>query len=312
MRFSITWPSDGCDRHPAHAPAGHRPVFRERVDEDDAVVRRHHVVERGRARSAAIPEARIGLVGDDPEAVLAREREQEFQIVMRRGPAGRIGRRHDDHRARARRDRRRRAVRNRASSRHCRIVIGTMTGFAPITPVAAAAFGQAGVGIMTSVAGAACHRERGLDRLHARAGDVEFVRIECASVKARVIARERVAQFRQAALPGVECLARRECARGFLRNEIRRRQVAFAGPQPHDAAAAAAVIHGLDDAAFGRLARVGAQVGDQGRCGMSSLRGGGQAIISLCSRSRISSSSTSCRGGVLGAGFSSALLLERD
>ena len=50
IRFSITWPSAGMRHDPADAPAGHRPVLGERVDEEDAVLRLHHVEEGRRAR----------------------------------------------------------------------------------------------------------------------------------------------------------------------------------------------------------------------------------------------------------------------
>src|SRR5215813_2347014 len=85
-------------------------------------------------------------------------------------------------------------------------LMGTSTGCAPITPAAAAAFGQVGVGISTSSPAPAVIASAILDRLHARTGDEEFVGRELAAVEPRVIAREGLAQFGDAALPGVEGL----------------------------------------------------------------------------------------------------------
>ncbi len=81
---------------PAHAPAGHRPVLRERIDEENAIIRRHHIEEGWCARPLAIPEPRIDFVGDDPEScACAQARAADVKFVVRRGPAGWIGRRDD-------------------------------------------------------------------------------------------------------------------------------------------------------------------------------------------------------------------------
>ncbi len=181
----------GMRRDPADAPASHRPVLGKRVDEQDAVFGVHHVEERRRARPFAIPEARIGLVGDDPETVPAREREQRGEVVARRGPAGRIAGENHKQRARLRRDgggepveierpaivaeRHRHFDRTRAddAGRGCGIRPGRRRD-------------------QHLVAGARDHREHDLDRLHAGAGDIEFLRHERAAVERRVIARERL------------------------------------------------------------------------------------------------------------------------
>ena len=91
---------------PADAPAGHRPVLGERVDEEDAVLRLHDVHE-GRRAAAAEMEQRIDLVGDDPQAVPAAKIEDRLQRLAVGGPAGRVGRRVDEYRLGARRDGRR-------------------------------------------------------------------------------------------------------------------------------------------------------------------------------------------------------------
>ena len=102
MRFSITPPSVGRRADPADAPAGHRPVLGEGVDEEDAVVLLHRR-RRRRARARAVEdEAAVDLVGDDPEAALAGKREDGAKLVLGRRPAGRVGRRVDEDRARRR------------------------------------------------------------------------------------------------------------------------------------------------------------------------------------------------------------------
>jgi hypothetical protein len=79
-----------------------------------------------------------------------------------------------------------------------------------------------------------------------------------------MVARERLAQRRDAALPGIERLACRERARCRLADEGRRRKIALADPERDQAGAFAAVVRHLDDAAFRRAARLAAQRVDQG------------------------------------------------
>ena len=92
----------GCD--PSHAPARHRPILGEGVDEEDAILGRHDIVEGWCARTVPVPEAGIGLVGDDPESMPAGDREQRREVVAARGPSGGIRRRDHHERPRARAD----------------------------------------------------------------------------------------------------------------------------------------------------------------------------------------------------------------
>ena len=77
---------------------------------------------------------------------------------------------------------------------------------APPMPEAAAKFGHAGVGT-TSRSRSRRSGDRDLDRLHAAAGHEESLGREVTAELAGVITRERRAQFRDAALIGVEGLA---------------------------------------------------------------------------------------------------------
>ena len=87
----------GMALQPTQPPAGHRPVLGEGLDEQDAVLLVHDVVERGRQRvRPAVNEASVDFVGDDPEPVLAREVEDEAELLPRRRPARRVGGRVDE------------------------------------------------------------------------------------------------------------------------------------------------------------------------------------------------------------------------
>ncbi len=97
---------------PAEPPAGHQPVLGERVGADHPVLGRREVQERRGDAGAgrAVVEPLVGIVGHDPDPVPAAVREQR---VLRRAvdrPAGRVVRRVDVERARARRERREQAV----------------------------------------------------------------------------------------------------------------------------------------------------------------------------------------------------------
>jgi hypothetical protein len=72
------------------------------------------------------------------------------------------------------------------------------------------------------------------DRLHARTGDGDPVRRAVDAVERAGIARDRLPQLRDAALPRVERLARMHRALGRIADEARRRQVALAEPQRND------------------------------------------------------------------------------
>ena len=142
-------------------------------------------------------------------------------------------------------------------------VIGTATGVAPVTPMAAVRFGHSGVRNDHLVAVAGDHAHGGLDRLHAAAGDEEALRRERPAVGALVIAGERGAQLRNAALVGVEGLAGGERAGRCGSDEFRRRQVALADPQRDQPVAPAAVVEYFDNAAFRRVASFAAQSGNK-------------------------------------------------
>ena len=83
---------------------------------------------------------------------------------------------------------------------------------------------------------------------------------------APVIARQRLAQFGNAALPGVEGLAGSKAAHRGACDELRRRQVALACPERDQAGAAAAVVHDGFDAAGRRETRFGAQTVYRAAC----------------------------------------------
>ena len=83
-------------------------------------------------------------------------------------------------------------------------------------PMAAAKFGQAGVGTITSSPAPAIMRTAIWIGVHAAMGDEEALGRERLAEEAGVIARERLAQIGNAALLGVEGLAGRERARRGL------------------------------------------------------------------------------------------------
>src|SRR5690606_30580106 len=77
--------------------------------------------------------------------------------------------------------------------------------------------------------------ERKLDRLHAGDGDDELLSLEGLAEVPPVIARQRLAQLGNAALPGVEglaCLQRLRCCGG---DEAGRRQIALTRPERQQA-----------------------------------------------------------------------------
>ena len=193
---------------PADAPAGHRPVLGEGVDEQDAVVRLHDV-EEGRRAAAAIVEQRIDLVGDDPEIALRRARSRIACRVARSAvqPVGLDGELTKMRRG-ARRDRGRDPVDVAGPAIAGLVERRPAPACAPATPAAA---GEIRPG------------RRQIDRPRRRrrrspaapAGSPacrEPVTRNSSRRKALaempgVVAGQRLAQFRDAALPGVEGLA---------------------------------------------------------------------------------------------------------
>ena len=95
---------------PADAEPGHRPVLGQRLDEQDLVVRRHRVVERGRA-GALVDDSAINLVGDDPKPMPARDRQRRGDFLARGDEAGRVGGGVEENKAGRRRHRARELVR---------------------------------------------------------------------------------------------------------------------------------------------------------------------------------------------------------
>src|SRR5471032_204380 len=87
-------------REPAQSPARHRPGLGETVEHQHRIVRSRDLEER-RRNGARVNQARIDLVGHDPEAPLLGEVEQGALFVGRHRPAGRIAGRIDEDRARA-------------------------------------------------------------------------------------------------------------------------------------------------------------------------------------------------------------------
>ena len=102
-----------------------------------------------------------------------------------------------------------------------------------------------------------------MDGLHATASDKEPVGGELAGPEPRVIVGQRLAQLRQATLPGVEGFASAERAAGGLADKRWRRQVAFAGPQRDQPVAAEAMIDCGEDAAIRLLALAAPDAGNK-------------------------------------------------
>jgi hypothetical protein len=90
-----------------------------------------------------------------------------------------------------------------------------------------------------------------LNGLHAAAGDKEIFKAEIPAVVAGVIAGERLAQFRNATLPGVEGLAFDQAFRGRFAEFLRRWKVSLAGPERDNSRPAETIHGGFDDAAVG-------------------------------------------------------------
>ena len=237
-------------RQPADAPAGHGPVLGHRVDVEDRLVRLRHVVEGGRAL-VLIEEARIDLVGDDPEPARARKVADGDQLIAGGGPAGRVAGRIQEQRRRPSGD-----------GVEIAVEIERPAGIAEAhrhLDGARAANLRGGGEVRPGrrrhhnlVALARHHAQRDLDGRHAARGHEEALGIEGAAIEPLVIARDGKAQLGNAALMGIEGLAGLEAAAGRFRDEGRRRQVALADPQGDQALAVAAIVEDLDDAGFRR------------------------------------------------------------
>ena len=241
---------------PADAPAGHGPVLGEGLHEQDAVVRLHDVVEGRRAavdrQGLVVDEAGVDLVGDDPQAVPPRERENGTEVVEARGPAGRVGRRVDDKRAGARRhgvaeaiDIERPACGTARHRHRDRPRPRDRDGAVEIRP------GRRRDENL--VAGSRRHAHGDLGRVHAPDRDRETVDGERPPVQPLAVAGDRLAQLWDALLPGVEGLAGGERARCRVVDEGWGRQVPLPAQSGIRPGPPAPVGHGLDDAAGGRV-----------------------------------------------------------
>jgi hypothetical protein len=224
MRFSSTWPISG-----GATPAGHRPVLREGIDEDDPVALLHDVEEGGRAPAGIVIE-RVDLVGHDPEVMPPGDGEQVFEVRARRRPAGRVRRRVDEEHARLRRDRRLDAV--------------EIDLPAPVGKIErhGNGIGPGKLGRCREIRPGRCQVDHvvprrderlygKLDRLHARADRIEMLGRQRRAEAPRIIARQRRPKLGNPALPGIESLSPQQRVGRRARDEFRRRQVPFADPE---------------------------------------------------------------------------------
>ena len=76
---------------PADPPTGHRPVLGEGLNEQDEVAVFAQML-KARCEAVTVVEAAVDLIGDDPDAVLAREFKDAAQLIRGCRPAGRISR----------------------------------------------------------------------------------------------------------------------------------------------------------------------------------------------------------------------------
>ena len=213
IRFSMTWPSaGGASIQPIRQPViaqFFEKVWTKRMRSSGSIRCRG----RRRRALALIDEAAVDLVGDDPEPCLRASVEHDRRssgVAVQ--PVGLDGELMTMARVRgviAASSRSRSSV----QPRRRRIHAAPRRAGAARTPIAATKFGQAGVGTMTSSPAPATMRMPIWTRLHAATGRRRSARASKGGRRARVIARERLAQLRDAALPGVEGLARREATR---------------------------------------------------------------------------------------------------
>ena len=169
-----------------------------------------------RKEAARLPpkwKQRVDLVGDDPQALAARQVENGAKRVDVGRPAGRVGRRVDEDHLACGRSPPPRCVPRRRTSHWRKSRAARATGRAPAI---AGGGGEVRPGrrqvdrfVAAARRGGDCH----LDGVHAAAGDKELVRVERTAEMALVIARQRLAQLRNSALPGVEGLAAPQAAR---------------------------------------------------------------------------------------------------
>ena len=249
-------PSAGGRLEPSDPKPGHRPVLRQGLDEQDLVVRRHHVVERGRA-GAVVGQAAIDLVGDDPEPMRAGESERRREFLARGDEAGRIGRGIQENNPRRRGHGGSEPVDVEApaalpSKRNGdRARAGGLDRADEVRP------GGGGDQRLLSRAEGQAHGD--LDRMHAADGGEEAFRPERAAgwrraVNAGHVGGDRLAKDRDSALVSIKRLAPVDRRLRRLGGDRRRRQVALADPERDEALPIASVIEHFDDAARGGVA----------------------------------------------------------
>ncbi len=81
---------------------------------------------------------------------------------------------------------------------------------------------------------------------------------------ALVVARQRLAQFRDAPLPGIKCLTTEQRFACCPVDEIRRRKIALACPERKKSVAATRIVDDLDDTSFRFGDLAGAKAVQQG------------------------------------------------
>ena len=208
-------------------------------------------MKRGRA-PAAVGQASVDFVGDDPEIACARQIENRYQFRFGRDVARGIGRRIEQDSARRRPDRRRQALRIEppglaAIERH-------VAGARAVGGKGAGEIGPSGREDERLLARPDGQAHGDIERVHAADRHEKTLGRKVAAagrgaIDAGHIAGDRFAQFGNAGLVSVESFAAIERGLGRRDDELRRRQVAFPDPERNQTLAVAPVIEHLDDAA---------------------------------------------------------------
>ena len=191
----------------------------------------------------------IDLIGNDPQASLAREFQDRLEIILARRPPARIGRRVDHDHPRLWPHRSKQLIQIQlpavAAQRHLhRFDFGArrLDSAAEIRPGRRRHH--------HFVASPHRHLKRQLDRLHPATGDKEILRRKNPPIVPRVIRRNRLAQRRQTPLIRVERLTAEQRLAGRIRNERRRRQITLARPHRNQTRLVPATVEHFDNAAL--------------------------------------------------------------